>query len=78
MSDARENGDRGKQQTNEAALSARLQRLSEGLGHARNRPADLPMVLVRIGQRLHPATPGASGSRANSLQAWWSVPVSAG
>ena len=35
MSDARENGDRGKQQTNEAALSARLQRLNEGLGRAR-------------------------------------------
>jgi len=36
MSDARENGDRGKQQTSEAALSARLQRLNEGLGQARN------------------------------------------
>jgi len=36
MSDARENGDRGKQQTNEAALSARLQRLNEGLGQARD------------------------------------------
>jgi ATP synthase protein I len=35
MSDARENGDRGKQQTSEAALSARLQRLNEGLGEAR-------------------------------------------
>jgi ATP synthase protein I len=35
MSDARENGDRDKHQTNEAALSARLQRLNEGLGHAR-------------------------------------------
>ncbi len=32
MSDAGENGDRDKQQTDEAALSARLQRLSEGLG----------------------------------------------
>jgi ATP synthase protein I len=32
MSDARENGDRGKQHTDEAALSARLQRLNEGLG----------------------------------------------
>jgi ATP synthase protein I len=43
MSDAGENGDRGKQQTNEAALSARLQRLNEGL--ARNkagRPSDSP------------------------------------
>ncbi|HXW40386.1 MAG TPA: AtpZ/AtpI family protein [Xanthobacteraceae bacterium] len=37
MSDARENGDGGKQHTNEAALSARLQRLKEGLGHARDR-----------------------------------------
>jgi ATP synthase protein I len=35
MSDARENGDRSKQQTDEAALSARLQRLNEGLGHLR-------------------------------------------
>jgi ATP synthase protein I len=36
MSDARDNGNRNKQ-TDEAALSARLQRLSEGLGHARDR-----------------------------------------
>ena len=36
MSDARENGDRDKQQTSEAALSVRLQRLNEGLGQARN------------------------------------------
>ena len=44
MSDARENGERGKQQTDEAALSARLQRLNEGLGHARerDRPSDGP------------------------------------
>ena len=35
MSDARENGDRGKRRTDEAALSARLQRLNEGLGQAR-------------------------------------------
>jgi len=45
MSDARDNGDRSKQQTNEAALSARLQRLNEGLGHARNqagRPSEAP------------------------------------
>jgi ATP synthase protein I len=35
--DARENGDRGNQYTDEAALSARLQRLGEGLGHARGR-----------------------------------------
>ena len=43
MSDARENGDRDKQQTNEAALSARLQRLNESLGHAHaGRPSDDP------------------------------------
>jgi ATP synthase protein I len=39
MSDARENSDRGKQQTSEAALSARLQRLNEGLGQAQARNA---------------------------------------
>jgi len=37
MSDAREHGDRDMPQTNEAALSARLQRLKEGLGQARDR-----------------------------------------
>jgi ATP synthase protein I len=37
MSDARENSDWGKQQTSEAALSARLQRLNEGLGQARDK-----------------------------------------
>ena len=45
MSDARENGDRGKQRTDEAALSARLQRLNEGLGQARDvagAPSDSP------------------------------------
>ena len=36
MSDARENGDWDKQRTNEAALSARLQRLNESLGQAHN------------------------------------------
>ena len=35
MSDARENGDRGKGRTDEA-LSARLQRLNEGLGQKRS------------------------------------------
>lgn len=45
MSDARENGDRGKQRTEEATLTARLQRLNEGLGHARDAaggPSDSP------------------------------------
>jgi ATP synthase protein I len=37
MSDARENGDQGKQRTEEAALSARLQRLHEGLDQAHKR-----------------------------------------
>jgi len=37
MSDARENDDRGRARTDEAALSARLQRLGEGLGQARQR-----------------------------------------
>jgi ATP synthase protein I len=43
MSDARDNGGRDKQQTNEAALSARLQRLNESLGHANaGRPSEDP------------------------------------
>ena len=43
MSDAGENGNQGKQQTNEAALSARLQRLNEGLARNRaGRPSDSP------------------------------------
>jgi ATP synthase protein I len=44
MSDARDNGDHSKQQTNEAALSARLQRLNEGLGRVRpaGQPSDSP------------------------------------
>ena len=44
MSDARENGDWDKQRTNEAALSARLQRLNEGLGRAHTAagPSDSP------------------------------------
>jgi ATP synthase protein I len=35
MSDARENGDRSKAHTDEAALSARLQRLGQGLARHR-------------------------------------------
>jgi ATP synthase protein I len=43
MSDASENGNQGKQQTNEAALSARLQRLNEGLvRNQAGRPSDSP------------------------------------
>jgi ATP synthase protein I len=43
----RDNGDRSKAHTDEAALSARLQRLGEGLGQARGRaapPSDGPGV----------------------------------
>jgi|SRR5271169_6748067 ATP synthase protein I len=43
----RDNGDRNKARTDEAALSARLQRLGEGLGQARGRagpPSDGPGV----------------------------------
>jgi ATP synthase protein I len=43
----RDNGDRSKARTEEAALSARLQRLGEGLGQARGRagpPSDRPGV----------------------------------
>jgi ATP synthase protein I len=48
MSDGtRKDGNRGKAHTDEAALSARLQRLGEGLGEARGRaapPSDGPGV----------------------------------
>jgi ATP synthase protein I len=40
MSDARDNGDWGKPQPDEAALSARLQRLNEGLGQTRHTGRD--------------------------------------
>ena len=36
MSDARDNGEHDKLRTDEAALSARLRRLNEGLGHVRS------------------------------------------
>jgi ATP synthase protein I len=43
MSDARENSDQGTQRTEEAALSARLQRLDEGLArHQASRPSESP------------------------------------
>jgi ATP synthase protein I len=64
MSDARENGDWGKQRTDEAALSARLQRLKEGLGQARNAaggPSDGPG-----GQRAATASGYAKGFRLSS------------
>ena len=63
MSDARENGDRDKQQTNEAALSARLQRLNEGLGQVRNtgHPSDSSGA-----QRAATASGYAKGFRLSS------------
>jgi ATP synthase protein I len=64
MSDARENGDWGKQQTSEAALSARLQRLNEGLGQARDaagRSSDSPGA-----QRATTASGYAKGFRLSS------------
>jgi ATP synthase protein I len=43
MSDARDNGENGKARIDEAALSARLQRLSEGLARKRaDRPSESP------------------------------------
>jgi ATP synthase protein I len=43
MSDARENGERDQQQTDEAALTARLQRLGERLARDQtSRPSDGP------------------------------------
>jgi ATP synthase protein I len=64
MSDARENGDWGKQQTDEAALSARLQRLNEGLGQARN-PAGHPSDSSGA-QRAATASGYAKGFRLSS------------
>jgi ATP synthase protein I len=63
MSDARENGGRDKQQTSEAALSARLQRLNEGLGQVRNagHPSDSSGA-----QRAATASGYAKGFRLSS------------
>jgi ATP synthase protein I len=65
MSDGtREDGDRGKAHTDEAALSARLQRLGEGLGQARERagpPSDGP-----DGDRATTASGYAQGFRLSS------------
>jgi ATP synthase protein I len=60
----RENGDRDKAHTDEAALSARLQRLGEGLGQARGRagpPSDGPG-----GDRAATASGYARGFRLSS------------
>ena len=65
MSDGtRENGDRDKTHTEEAALSARLQRLGEGLGQVRERagpPSDGPG-----GDRAATASGYARGFRLSS------------
>jgi ATP synthase protein I len=57
MSDGtRENGDRDKAHTDEAALSARLQRLGEGLGSAR--------------ERVPPPSEGPGGDRATTASGY--------
>jgi ATP synthase protein I len=66
MSDARENGDWGKQQTSEAALSARLQRLNEGLGQARDRGAAGRSSDGSGAQRAATASGYAKGFRLSS------------
>jgi ATP synthase protein I len=65
MSDGtRENGDRDKAHTDEAALSARLQRLGEGLGSARGRVA--PPFEDTGGDRATTASGYARGFRLSS------------
>jgi len=67
MSDARENGDRGKQQTSEAALSARLQRLNEGLGQVRDQARNAGHPSDSSGaQRAATASGYAKGFRLSS------------
>ena len=61
----RENGDRDKAHTDEAALSARLQRLGEGLGHARGRAAPPPSEDTG-GDRATTASGYAKGFRLSS------------
>jgi ATP synthase protein I len=64
MSDARENGGTGRARTDEAALSARLRRLGEGLGQARDRtgrPSN-----GRGGERATNASGYAKGFRLSS------------
>ena len=65
MSDARENSDRGKRRTDEAALSARLQRLNEGLGHSA-RCRRRPFGQFWIAERAATASGYAKGFRLSS------------
>src|SRR5579864_6449167 len=60
----RENGDRDKAHTDEAALSARLQRLGEGLGQAHGRAA--PPSEGPGGDRATTASGYARGFRLSS------------
>jgi ATP synthase protein I len=62
MSDARENGDHGKTSTSEAALSARLARLGEGLARQRADQAPDP----RFENRGATASGYARGFRLSS------------
>jgi ATP synthase protein I len=66
MSDARENGDWDRQQTSEAALSARLQRLNEGLGQARDQARNGHSSDSSGAQRAAPASGYAKGLRLSS------------
>jgi len=65
MSDARENSDRDKQQTSEAALSARLQRLNEGQARDQARNAGHPSDSSGA-QRAATASGYARGFRLSS------------
>ena len=59
-----EHDDRGKAHTDEAALSARLRRLGEGLGQARQRTAEAPSDAG--GDRATAASGYAKGFRLSS------------
>jgi len=61
----RENGNRDKAHTDEAALSARLQRLGEGLGQARGRAEPAPSESAG-GDRATTASGYARGFRLSS------------
>jgi ATP synthase protein I len=63
--DTRENGNRNKAHTDEAALSARLQRLGEGLGQARERQGP-PSDDNAGGDRAATASGYARGFRLSS------------
>ena len=67
MSDGtRKNGDRDKARTDEAALSARLQRLGEGLGQLRERAGPQPSSDRADGDRAATAAGYAKGFRLSS------------